>query len=171
MVKGRALSPDFVRTVHRLQQRGKLIKEIASTAGKSEAWVHYVLKNFDSATGQSNNVAKRGRKRISGLEDGEILEKAFSINPHITMRALCGQLEEKHATTAHWTTVHRRTMEIYRNVSEVSDELTDKHKSDRVKWCRDMLEKLNKDPGLFDYCFFSDEASLDLDCRRQKVND
>ncbi|GAV04150.1 hypothetical protein RvY_14472 [Ramazzottius varieornatus] len=67
-------------------------------------------------------------------------------------------------------TVRRRLQQLQaRIVTPVKNPLTYHHRTMRVIWALDMLDKLRKDKNCLNYVVFSDEASAKFDCERHTI--
>ena len=169
MAPGKTSCADCVKNIFRLRSLGKTLTEISKECNRGPSWISKILNGFDPKSGLKKVRRPRGRKRIERLDNEELLKVVVDYDPHASFREITAKLNEDHGIKTSVRTVHKRINVIYRSVDEVRDDLTEKHKLTRVSWCREMLDKLNEQPYLFDNVWFSDEASFEMEGGRRKV--
>ena len=74
------------------------------------------------------------------LDNKELLNVMVAYDPYVSTRALANRLEEQLNVVVSKDTVCSRMRKHFRYSKEMPDELTEKHKADRARWCQMLLD-------------------------------
>ena len=92
MAPGVQVSPDTVRTIHRMRKDGMKLTEISSLVRLSSSWLSRLLRTTDSEGGDKKVAKKRGRKPVDGLDNLLLLEVKMDLMHHFLMLFFCCHL-------------------------------------------------------------------------------
>ncbi|GAV07042.1 hypothetical protein RvY_16930 [Ramazzottius varieornatus] len=175
MGRGARVSDDVVKAMRRMRDDNVSWTKIGKYFGHSPAWGMNLLNHRHL---HGNIAKKRGppRKTSEHLDD---TIRHLSQNRHARDRSagriLKLALDCNEAVTGKRTKISERIVQLrlkswnVRKVTPVENPLTYHHRTMRVIWALDMLDKLKKDKNYLNYVFFSDEASAKFDCGRHTI--
>ena len=140
-MRGKEADQSFALTVHQLRTTKNMsLKEIGEVTQRSESQVSRILTGTSPLTGERWIRKTKGRKRVDRLDNKELLNVMVAYDPYVSTRALANRLEEQLNVVVSKDTVCSRMRKHFRYSKEISDELTEKHKADRVRWCQMLLD-------------------------------
>ena len=140
-MRGKEADQSFALPVHQLRTTKNMsLKEIGEVTQRSESQVSRILTGISPLTGERWIRKTKGRKRVDRLDNKELLNVMVAYDPYVSTRALANRLEEQLNVVVSKDTVCSRMRKHFRYSKEIPDELTEKHKADRVRWCQMLLD-------------------------------
>ena len=147
----------YQRVVALREEKKLSERAIAAELNVPKTTVHEYLTEWKQKTPVSE-LKVRGRPKKLGSGDKRFVRQLFVTNPSSTVKDVCNALQVSRGKEVSKDTVRRMLskMNLRFGKPQVVPLLTDMHKSNRMKWCKEQM-KLK-----LDGVFFSDETYIEV---------